>query len=461
MQQVIEFSENSTLADIWETEESPPRLITLSCGHAFTVNTLDHWAKLNFCYKTCPGGLEARDGLGNIDIPTCPHCRAPISVPRYSRIRKLAYQTLLDNKEAQYVLSGLKQLYVDLQSLGDLEPSLLDHVNQTHSTGAPSREILDIATRQEDILKKATGTRPIPQRFFLRPKLVSDHGLSGSEATEWVQTIGPLLNLYHEAEKLGDRPSGSIKIFERALARATISTNGPTKRRIAEQIATRNAQELTGPRPPRERSGRIRAILLTVEIRLRIAQLAQVWLSTLQMWSTSSDSRKDLWTRFTIFIYDTCLADTTLANTFAESERLGRQKLQCQVAMARLELKRFRFTAQTQLRSSVSDEVRADQEEEARSIWSQRQGQLAMVLQEYRSVFQTLHPDDEEFLESQFYEPISSLESEWVAIQALILSGSVFLEVTGEEKRDIRRAFQFGERGVFIPACERSPLIFL
>ncbi len=462
-QQVVEFIENKTLSEVWENKKLPPRLMTLTCGHTFAVNTLDRSTKLDLCYDKCSEGWKARDGHVSVEVPTCPLCRSPIRVPRYTRIRKLAYQNTLDHKEARYVLSGLKQLYTQLQSLGDLETTIPDHANPLYLTGNSSEKVLDVAIRREDvairqgdILRSASGTRPIPRRFFLHPKLVSDHGLCDPDAGAWVETVDPLLKLYHEAERLGNRRSGSCQIYERAVEHAsragrtkTSTSRSPVSRGV-EQITSRNAQELTGPRPPRENSGRIRSILLTVEIRLKIAQLAQAWLSTLRDWRNLSDSYKELWERFIVFIYDTCLADTALAITFAESSQLQRQKIQCQVAMSRLEVQRFRFTTQNQLRPWVSDEVRADQEEKARSIWTERQVQLDTAAQQYRNAFQSLHPDDEEFLWSQFYEPISSLENEWEAIWSSILSGSVFSEVKGEEKRDIRRAFEFGERNLFL-----------
>ena len=461
-QQTVEFLENTSLAEIWETEKPPPRLITLSCGHTFTVNTLDQWTKLGLCYNQRSDGWEARDGFVGIEVPACPHCRSPIYAARYTRIRKLAYQTLLDMKEAQYVLSGIKQLYASLRSLGDLENSLHDHANPMNSTSASNEKVLDVVAKQKAIIGTAPKKRPIPRRFFLRQKLVSDHGLSEAEADAWTEAIDPLLNLYHEAEKLGDRRSGSIRIFDRALERAgrtIISTSGPTTSRGAEKVTTHNAQELTAPRPSPEYSGRIRSILLTVEIRLRMSQLAQAWLSTLREWRTSSKSHKELWAYFIVFIYDTCLADTALANILSESSQLQRQQLQCQVTMGRLEVQRFRFTSQTQLRPGSSERVRVDQEKMARSIWGERRRQMNMALQQYSNAFQTLRPDDEEFLRLQFHEPRSSLGSEWGAICASVLSGSVFLEVTGEEKRDIRRAFEFGERVVFILA--KNHLSFL
>lgn len=446
--QVVEFLENATLAEIWENEKPLPRLITLTCGHVFTVDTLDRLTNLDLCYGQCSDGREARDEHVSIEVPTCPHCRSPIRVARYTRIRKLAFQDLLDRKEARYVLSGLKQLCANLQSLGDLEPTLLDHANPLHLIGASSEKVLDVTNRQKDILRKASRTRPIPQRFFQHQKLVSDHGLGEIDAKAWVETVDPLLTLYREAERLGDRRSGSCQIFERALGQVTrargtrTSTRRPPVSRDVEQITSRNAHELTGPRPSPEYSGRIRSILLTVEIRLKIAQLAQAWLSTLQEWRTPSDSYKELWALFIVFIYDTCLADSALANTFAESSHLQRQKIQCQVVLSRLEVQRFRFTTQNQLRLGVSGEVRANQEEEAHSIWGERRGQLDIAFKQYWHAFQT----DDEFLRSQFYEPISAIEKEWEAIRASILSDSVFLEVKGEEKRDIRSAFEFGER---------------
>jgi len=462
--QVVEFLENTTLADIWGNQKPPPRLITLTCGHAFTVNTLDQLTSLDLCYDQCSDGRKARGEHVSVEVPTCPNCREPIYVARYTRILKLAYQDLLDRKIARCVLSGLKRLYVDLQSLGDLESALPDHANPLHLISTSSDEVQGVATKQKDILmsptplladgKPAPRTRPIPHRFFLHQKLVSHHGLGELDAKAWVETVDPLLRLYREAEKLGDQHSGSCQIFERAVAyvtpakRTRTSTSRSPVSRKAEQITSRNALELTGPRPSPEYSGRIRSILLTVEIRLKMAQLAEAWLSTLREWRTSSDLYKELWALFIIFIYDTCLADTALANTFAESSHLERQKIGCQITLSRLEVQRFRFTTQKQLRLGVSDEDRADLGEQARSIWRERRGQLDIALQQYRDAFQTVHSDDEEFLRPQFYEPISSLEDEWVAIRASILSDSVFLEVTGEEKRDIRRAFEFGERGL-------------
>src|SRR5258708_5832309 len=110
-QQVVEFIENKTLSEVWENKKLPPRLMTLTCGHTFAVNTLDRSTKLDLCYDKCSEGWKARDGHVSVEVPTCPLCRSPIRVPRYTRIRKLAYQNTLDHKEARYVLSGLKQLY--------------------------------------------------------------------------------------------------------------------------------------------------------------------------------------------------------------------------------------------------------------------------------------------------------------------------------------------------------------
>jgi hypothetical protein len=459
--QIVEFLDNATLAEIWENKKPPPRLITLTCRHTFTVDTLDRLTNLDLCYDQCSNVRKARDEHLSVEVRTCPLCRSPICVARYTRIRKLAYQDLLDRKEARYVLSGLKQLCDKLPSLGDLEATLPGHANPLHLIAASREKVLDVGIRQKEILKSASGTRPTPQRFFLHQKLVSDHGLGDLDAKAWVDTIDPLLTLDREAEMLGKRRSGSCQIFERALQyvtrarRTRTSTRWSPVSRDVEQITSRNAHELTGPRPPPEYSGRIRSILLTVEIRLMIAQLAEAWLLTLREWKTSSertssertssDSYKELWALFIVFIYDTCLADTALANKFAESSHLQMQKIRCQIALSRSEIQRFRFTTRIQLRPGVSDEVRAEQEKEAQSIWRERRVQLDTALQQYKHAFQGLHPDDEESLRSQFYEPI---ENEWEAIRISILSDSVFLEVTGEEKRDIRRAFEFGERSL-------------
>jgi hypothetical protein len=243
-QRVVDFLEDATLAEIWENKTSPPRLITLSCGHAFTVDTLDRLTNLDLCYDQCPSGRKARDKPMSIEVPTCPHCRSPIRVPRYTRICKLAYQNLLDRKEAHHVQSGLKQIYATLQSLGDFETSIPDHANPVHLSVGSSQKVLDAANRQEEILRGASRTRPIPQRFFQHQKLVSDHGLSEPEANAWIEVINPLLTLYHEAERLGDRRSGSYRIFERALEYATrAGSAGRTRTSTSGLLISRSVEQ--------------------------------------------------------------------------------------------------------------------------------------------------------------------------------------------------------------------------
>ncbi|GAQ90342.1 NF-X1 zinc finger and helicase domain protein [Klebsormidium nitens] len=99
-----------------DPEEEP--LITLSCGHPYTVSTLDGHLGLETVYeRSSAGGAEAERGewlgvkpLSDMfqNVKGCPDCRAPISgVKRYGRISKKA---LVDQAQRQFIQNSQRQL---------------------------------------------------------------------------------------------------------------------------------------------------------------------------------------------------------------------------------------------------------------------------------------------------------------------------------------------------------------
>lgn len=74
-------------------EELDELIITLTCGHIFTVETLDGVCELERYYTRDEDDAWASiapppQGLKR--PPTCPHCREPIKSLRYGRVYKRA-----------------------------------------------------------------------------------------------------------------------------------------------------------------------------------------------------------------------------------------------------------------------------------------------------------------------------------------------------------------------------------
>lgn len=67
-------------------------LITLNCGHSFTVETLDGHCELEKYYKKDDAGWIQLSvpPVGLQKPPTCPLCRGPIKSNRYGRVFKRA-----------------------------------------------------------------------------------------------------------------------------------------------------------------------------------------------------------------------------------------------------------------------------------------------------------------------------------------------------------------------------------
>src|SRR6266545_1649391 len=77
-----------------------------SCGHVFTVETLDGLTALRSFYSrdqedTKWTGLKAP--LGVVQPPTCPSCRASITCNRYGRITKRANLDILERNVASHM----------------------------------------------------------------------------------------------------------------------------------------------------------------------------------------------------------------------------------------------------------------------------------------------------------------------------------------------------------------------
>jgi hypothetical protein len=121
--QVVDLMENKTFADL-DVDQMP--IIALSCGHFFTVETLDGVMGIDTFYQRDESGqFVGLRNLRSIEFSeleelscVCPNCRAPISqIRRYGRVNNALIVRYASRKHAQKFAQGLAKRMEDLQSL--------------------------------------------------------------------------------------------------------------------------------------------------------------------------------------------------------------------------------------------------------------------------------------------------------------------------------------------------------
>jgi hypothetical protein len=115
----VDMMELKEYADI-DLDETP--IVALSCGHFFTMETLDGIADIGKVYKT-DGKTGRYIGLLQpsepISVPRCPDCNIPIrqfATKRYSRI---VNQSVMDEISKRFHIQGLRELQVLEQQVKD------------------------------------------------------------------------------------------------------------------------------------------------------------------------------------------------------------------------------------------------------------------------------------------------------------------------------------------------------
>jgi hypothetical protein len=84
---IVDLIMQTTMEDIVPGDTLDSLIFTLSCGHSFTVETLDGVCQLEEFYIRHDDkwhGLATPDPGFRVS-PLCPTCRSPISIPRYGR----------------------------------------------------------------------------------------------------------------------------------------------------------------------------------------------------------------------------------------------------------------------------------------------------------------------------------------------------------------------------------------
>src|SRR5258708_21050273 len=99
------------------SEDISERLIRLTCGHIFTVETLDGHCNMSEFYEIDLMGVFTATKAPPVNYqtpPSCPTCRGPITALRYGRVTKRASLAILEHNCTRKLSSQLEDITQDV-----------------------------------------------------------------------------------------------------------------------------------------------------------------------------------------------------------------------------------------------------------------------------------------------------------------------------------------------------------
>lgn len=128
LKEVVDFLLQRKLNEIdLSSHDVGDRLITLGCGHIFTVETLDGHCGMNDYYEIDVMGQFLATKAPPINYqtpPSCPLCRGPITALRYGRVTKRANLDILEQNVASTMSQDLSKISSKVQEVTANMPTI-------------------------------------------------------------------------------------------------------------------------------------------------------------------------------------------------------------------------------------------------------------------------------------------------------------------------------------------------
>ncbi|KAL1734067.1 hypothetical protein EV714DRAFT_203327 [Schizophyllum commune] len=449
------------------------RIITLACGHIFTVETLDGHCGMSSFYEA----EYASDGTISryVDVkappvdyqnpPSCPTCRGPITARRYGRVVKRAHLDILERNVASSMSKALGAATRDIGSL-DNRLSELESAAKTIKSAPVSKaggELDAVLTTWRAAQGNAKEDEPMPVNLF---DVTVARGFGSEEAKTWRKAVKPLFDAYKKIVKVAATKGPHVRTYQAALAtlyrlehdtiiRAGVSTT-------PEPDAMRIVDKKIG-QPPHKADTRFQvdAFMYSIEIRLRVAQVGRARYDALANASGTDEQKavhRQLWFTFLEVVYASCSADATKALGMANRSCASRQAARCALLGMRVDMEKYRFFVfvrrETLLRlNKYQGEQRAkfvkdirDQEAKARRQISVEEGKYVAA----RPCRTAVERQDERnwYRDNCTTKAIKYVE-EYGKLAEYIETDKAYMPLSTSEMEDIVRALSFGYRGHF------------
>ena len=464
---IVDFIMQRPISDIDITSDDiSEKLITLECGHIFTVETLDGHCSMSEYYEINPmTGYYIAPKAPPIKYqmpPACPTCRGPITSPRYGRVTKRANLDILEQNVASNMSKRLEKHGPSLEAItASLEES------ETAAQAIPNGD--DFASEDTfaqicESRKESFGNPDKPLPVNVLRELKVRHGFSKKEAEAWKKITGGINRVYDAIADIASARSAHVGAYEAAMttlfklemeagALDSSEADGKTHQEVA--FAAVNAK-IGQPPHKADRKYHIEAFLLTIELRLMLAQIGSARVAGLSLTSEDPDRprHRKIWTTYVEFLYDSCLEDCEKAISLARSCSALRQETRVQIVALRCRFEKVRFDAlenRRKIQISSSDQVRM--RASLGTLVSQQRAAAQEALMRAKTRYLQNRPINtrEEMNEELlwFGENCSSRADKIFAaykdLREYVLKEEVFYQpVSLREKEDIVKALSFG-----------------
>ena len=475
---IVDFILQRTISDIDTTSDDvSEKLIALDCGHIFTVETLDGHCGMSEYYETDPMTgryLSMKAPPTKYQTPpACPTCRGPITSPRYGRVTKRANLDILEQNVASNMSKRLERHGPALEAItAGLEAS--ETAAKAIVSGldfASEDDFVQICEKRKDSFGKPD--EPLPVKMLRELKV--SHGFSRKEAEQWVKIAKKINQVYDAITRVTSERSAHVKAYEaamttlfelemKAIAWDPSKTNGKTQHEAA--FAAANAK-IGQPPHKADRKYHIEAFLLTIELRLILAQIASARISELPLTSNEPDHprHRQIWTTFVRFIYDSCIEDCAKAVSLARSCSALRQEVRICTVNFRCTFEKVRFDA-LERRRQIQTSTEVDARERLGDHVSERETEARQALSQARTRYFQNRPvnsqeqmnEEEAWFEENCVSTAEKVFASYEDLREQVLKSEVFYQpMSQEEKREIARSFRsFGMECGSVITCKTT-----
>ncbi|KAH9987465.1 AAA domain-containing protein [Russula compacta] len=358
---IVDFIMQRNLAEIdLSSEDITERLIKLTCGHIFTVETLDGHCKMPEYYQMDNMGVFTTTKAPPINYqtaPSCPTCRGPITALRYGRVMKRANLDILEQNVASTMSSTLDEIGPEIESTSRKLENAMDEAKNIPFSS------LEKGPGDVDRLIEHRKTRfgkesePLPLEMIHQSGMTTIHGFSREESKAWNKIVRELVRLYRRVAEVARTRGPHIQTYGAALAtlyRLELDAIASDPERACDEpepLAMEEVNKKIG-QPPHKADTRfqVEGFFLSLELRYTLAEIAQSRIQGLDTVSREEDVKLHarLWRSYVSFIYESCIRDAEKALAIAKKSTASRLAARAGVYVLRGKLELFRFEILTE-----------------------------------------------------------------------------------------------------------------
>lgn len=454
-----------TLVEIDLTsKEISERLLTLECGHIFTLETLDGHCHMTDYYEVDAMGVYLTMKSPPTEFqqpPTCPTCRTPITARRYGRVIKRANLDILEQNVASNMTKSLEDVGPLIQDLSSGLPAL-----ETSAKALKFEPVAESATAHlQNDLRAGKADEVLPPSTFTSQAMVKNLGLSASEAKAWFTIVRELHQVYKKVAKVASTRSSHVRAYEAALStlyrlEMAALADDPVGSLTPEPLAMQNVNRKIGQPPHKaDRRYHLEAFLLSVELRFMFGQIARARLETLLITSNDPEERvhRLVWSTFIEFIYQSCEDDCRKAVSIADSSSASRLAARSAALLLCAEFEHFRFTAMERRNEIMKHDQAKELRDSLLNDLKTKKTEMRNFLEKIEGSYVRSRPSanisemkqERKWFNENCRVKVERCLKEFEDLEGHIRNGTLYQPISMQEKEDIVKAFGFSHRGHF------------